>query len=49
MGGDGFGMKWPGVRTRCLGMEHTRFTYRFQRRDYRLTDVFGKVVPELLV
>ena len=27
-----------------LGMEHTRLTYRFQGRDYRLTDVHGEVV-----
>ena len=27
-----------------LGFDHTKLTYRFQGRDYRLTDVFGKVV-----
>ena len=32
----------------CLGMDHEKLTYRFQGRDFRLTDVFGKVVPELL-
>jgi hypothetical protein len=31
-----------------LGLDHTRLTYRFQGRDYRLTDVHGKVVKELL-
>ncbi|MFN0052667.1 MAG: DUF1501 domain-containing protein [Planctomycetales bacterium] len=31
-----------------LGFDHTRLTYRFQGRDYRLTDVHGKVVQELL-
>jgi hypothetical protein len=31
-----------------LGLEHTRLTYRFQGRDYRLTDVHGKVIRELL-
>jgi hypothetical protein len=31
-----------------LGFEHTKLTYRFQGRDYRLTDVFGKVVRGLL-
>jgi hypothetical protein len=31
-----------------LGMDHTRLTYRFQGRDYRLTDVHGQVVQELL-
>jgi hypothetical protein len=32
----------------CLGIEHTRLTYRFQGRDYRLTDVHGNVVKGLL-
>lgn len=31
-----------------LGLDHTRLTYRFQGRDYRLTDVHGNVVKELL-
>ncbi len=31
-----------------LGMDHTRLTYRHQGRDYRLTDVFGRVLTDLL-
>jgi hypothetical protein len=31
-----------------LGFDHTRLVYRFQGRDYRLTDVHGHVVKELL-
>jgi uncharacterized protein (DUF1501 family) len=31
-----------------LGFDHTRLTYRFQGRDYRLTDVKGHVVPGLI-
>jgi hypothetical protein len=31
-----------------LGIEHTRLTYRFQGRDFRLTDVRGKPVRQLL-
>jgi hypothetical protein len=31
-----------------LGFDHTKLIYRFQGRDYRLTDVHGKVVRELL-
>jgi hypothetical protein len=31
-----------------LGFDHTRLTYRFQGRDFRLTDVAGNVVRELL-
>jgi hypothetical protein len=31
-----------------LGFDHERLTYRFQGRDYRLTDVHGKVVGELI-
>ncbi len=32
----------------CLGMDHTRLTYRFQGRDFRLTDISGEVVKKLL-
>ncbi len=32
----------------CLGIDHQRLTYRFQGRDFRLTDVHGNVVRELL-
>jgi hypothetical protein len=31
-----------------LGFDHERLTFRFQGRDYRLTDVHGQVVPALL-
>jgi hypothetical protein len=31
-----------------LGFDHTRLTYRFQGRDFRLTDVHGHVVREIL-
>jgi hypothetical protein len=32
----------------CLGLDHTRLTYKFQGRDFRLTDVHGEVVKQLL-
>jgi uncharacterized protein (DUF1501 family) len=31
-----------------LGFDHTKLTYRFQGRDFRLTDVHGKLVQKLL-
>jgi len=31
-----------------LGFDHTRLTYRYQGRDFRLTDVHGHVVKEVL-
>jgi len=31
-----------------LGFDHTKLTYRFQGRDFRLTDVHGHVVKEVL-
>jgi hypothetical protein len=31
-----------------FGLDHTKLTYRFQGRDFRLTDVAGKVVTPLL-
>ena len=32
----------------CFGLDHTQLTYRFQGRDFRLTDVFGEVVQGIL-
>ena len=31
-----------------MGLDHTRLTYRFQGRDFRLTDVEGEVVKKLV-
>jgi hypothetical protein len=31
-----------------MGLEHTKLTYRFNGRDYRLTDVGGNVLTEIL-
>lgn len=31
-----------------MGLDHTRLTYRFQGRDFRLMDVEGEVVKKLL-
>ena len=33
---------------RCLGVDHLRLTYKFQGRHFRLTDVHGNVVKDLL-
>ena len=32
----------------CLGIDHERLTYRYQGRQFRLTDVHGKVVEAIL-
>ena len=32
----------------CLGIDHERLTFRLQGRDYRLTDVHGTVVRDIL-
>jgi hypothetical protein len=32
-----------------MGLNHEKLTYRYGGRDYRLTDVFGKVVQQILV
>ena len=32
----------------CLGIDHKRLTYRFNGRDFRLTDVEGEVLREIL-
>ena len=31
-----------------LGFDHEKLTYRFQGRDFRLTDVHGNVVKQIL-
>ncbi|MFB3921089.1 MAG: DUF1501 domain-containing protein [Terriglobia bacterium] len=31
-----------------MGLDHTKLTYKFQGREFRLTDVFGNVVKKLL-
>ncbi len=33
---------------RLLGFDHEKLTYRYAGRDFRLTDVYGKVVQELI-
>ena len=32
----------------CLGIDHTKLTFKYQGRAFRLTDVFGKVVKKVL-
>ena len=32
----------------CLGIDHTRLTYKYQGRDFRLTDVHGHLVKPIL-
>jgi hypothetical protein len=31
-----------------LGLDHEKLTYRYAGRDFRLTDVYGEVVKEIL-
>jgi len=31
-----------------MGYDHERMTYRYAGRDFRLTDVFGKVIQEIV-
>jgi hypothetical protein len=31
-----------------LGLDHERLTYRYSGRDFRLTDVHGRVVHEII-
>jgi hypothetical protein len=32
----------------CLGFDHERLTYRHAGRDFRLTDVSGEVIREIV-
>ena len=31
-----------------LGLDHTKLTYRYAGRDFRLTDVYGKVIKDII-
>jgi hypothetical protein len=31
-----------------MGFDHEKFTYRYAGRDFRLTDIHGRVIPEIL-
>ena len=31
-----------------LGLDHLKLTFRFQGRDYRLTDIHGELIPQIL-
>jgi hypothetical protein len=33
----------------CLGLDHTKLTYKFRGRNFRLTDVSGEVVKKVLL
>jgi len=33
----------------CHGFDHTRLTYRYKGRDFRLTDVGGHVIDKRIV
>ena len=39
---------WNATILHLLGIDHERLTFKFQGRDYRLTDVHGNVVKGLL-
>jgi hypothetical protein len=39
---------WNATILHLLGIDHTKLTFRFQGRDFRLTDVEGNVVAGLL-
>ena len=32
----------------CLGLDHKRLTYRHMGRDFRLTDVGGSVIRQMI-
>ena len=42
------GEEGTGFKTALRTLDHTRLTYRYQGRDFRLTDVHGRVVGEVL-
>ena len=39
---------WHATLLNLLGLDHTRLTFNYAGRDFRLTDVYGRVVNEIL-
>jgi hypothetical protein len=39
---------WHATMLHLLGLDHERLTFNYAGRDFRLTDVYGRVVPEIL-
>jgi hypothetical protein len=39
---------WHATVLHLLGLDHTKLTYRYAGRDFRLTDVYGNVVEEII-
>jgi hypothetical protein len=39
---------WHATLLHLLGMDHEHLTYRHDGRDFRLTDVHGRVVKEII-
>ncbi len=39
---------WHATMLHLLGLDHTKLTYRYAGRDFRLTDVYGNVVNEII-
>lgn len=39
---------WHATMLQLLGYDHKRLTYRFAGRDFRLTDVHGEIIREIL-
>ncbi len=33
----------------CFGIDHTKLTFKFQGRHYRITDVEGQVAKQILI
>jgi hypothetical protein len=39
---------WHATILHLLGLDHTRLTYRYAGRDFRLTDVYGSVLTDII-
>ena len=39
---------WHATILHLLGLDHTKLTYRYAGRNFRLTDVYGNVVHDIL-
>jgi hypothetical protein len=39
---------WHATILHLLGLDHTRLTYRYAGRDFRMTDVYGNVIQDII-
>ena len=42
-------MEFNGISLHLMGIDHTDLTYRYAGRDFRLTDVHGNIISDIII